>query len=239
MSTETIQFFTVPKAWGNLSMSPFCGKLHAWLALSGHDFKVRTANLQKAPNGKIPYIQHGGRTLGDSSKIIGYLAETLGDPLDGALSEDEWAMGHMLQRLCEESLYWHVVYLRWATDEGFAHVRAELARMVPAVLMPVVSRMARRKAVKQLYAQGTLRHDLDHICGMGMADLEALATLFGDGPFLFGETPTSYDACLYAFVSSALRMPYENPLTAHARTLTTLVDFVERMDARIGHDPAA
>jgi hypothetical protein len=41
-------------------------------------FTVRKANFQKAPKGKMPYIQHGPVMLGDTELIIRYICNTYG-----------------------------------------------------------------------------------------------------------------------------------------------------------------
>lgn len=237
--SDTLQFFTLPGAWGNLSASPFCGKLQTWMTLAGIDFKIRTANLPKAPNGKAPYIEFQGQTIGDSSKIIAHLQTTLGIDLDGHLTDAQRAMGHLVKRTCEEHLYWAVVYQRWFRDEGFAHTRKLLDGLAPAILLPIVRKVARGKAIKQVKGHGLGLHPEPRVCALAAEDLAALAAVLGDGPYLFGERPSSFDASLYAFTSSALRIAHPNGVTDAIKQHANLLAYIERMDAKLGHDPSA
>lgn len=229
-----ITLYQLPGGWGLSSASPFCVKLEAYLRLADIEYRSVVGDIRRSPKGKAPWIAHGERRIGDSGFIIEYCKQTFGDPLDGRLSPAEHAQGHLVRRTCEDSLYWALLYSRWGEDEGWAHVQGLFRGLLPAPLRPFVPPLIRRKVQKTMYAQGIGRHDRDEIYRLGAADLDALATTLGEGPFLFGDAPTSYDCTLYAFVESVLYTPNDTPLKAHAQRLRRLVDYVARMRARVG-----
>jgi glutathione S-transferase len=212
-------------------MSPFAAKTEAWLKIARIPYELKPADPRRAPNGKVPYIRHDGQILGDSSRIEAHLTEAFDVQLDVGLTDAQRAVGHLLQRTLEESLYWVIVYLRWAEDEGFAHMKVELAKLIPALVFPLAWRLARKKSLSQLKGQGTALLGREGAIARGVADLDACAELLGDGPFLFGDAPTSYDAMLFAFFVGTLRSPNPHPLQAHAQGLSNLCAFVERMEA--------
>ena len=61
----------LPSAWGLPSISPFCLKLDIYLRLTGISHTTVTDGTPfGAPKGKLPYIEHDGKKIGDSGFII-------------------------------------------------------------------------------------------------------------------------------------------------------------------------
>ncbi len=230
-----ITLYQFPPAFDRpYSLSPFCAKLEAYLRLANVEHTVAEANPQRAPKGKAPYIRHDGGVLGDSSLIIEWCKTRFGDPLDGALDDEQRATGHLIQRTVEEHLYFALVYSRWLDDPGWVHQKPAIASMVPAAVRWFLPGLLRRQVAKTLRAQGVARHQLDEIYAAGAADLEALARVLGDAPFLLGEAPTSYDCAAWGQVVGILTTRSDNALTRAVRSQPNLVAWVERMTERIG-----
>ncbi|MFT3926233.1 MAG: glutathione S-transferase family protein [Myxococcales bacterium] len=205
-----LTLFQLPRGLGAPNLSPFCSKLETYLRMAKIPYQIQVSDTRKAPKGKVPWIEHEGHTLGDSSLIIEYLKQRFGDPLDGALSPAQRALGRLVQRTLEEGTYWVGVYDRWAVDENFERIREPLfGAILGRPLIWVVPDLIRKRMLGVLYAQGTSRHTRDEVYAMARADFEALSQLLGDQPFLFGEQPTSYDAVLYAFTA-----PSRHPSTS-------------------------
>ena len=81
-----IKLYQFAPAFGLANASPFCMKLETYLRMAALPFEIPCAtlsHLQKAPMGKMPYIEDEGRTLADTTFIIDYLKARYGDPLDG------------------------------------------------------------------------------------------------------------------------------------------------------------
>jgi glutathione S-transferase len=112
-----IQF---PSHWNLPSASPFCIKLEAYLKLSKIPYQIKVINDPRgAPKGKLPFIKDGEKTIADTSLIIEYLNKTYGDKLDVNLTPEQKALAITIQRLCEDHLYWIIMYERWLTDGGW------------------------------------------------------------------------------------------------------------------------
>jgi glutathione S-transferase len=202
-----LTLFQLPRGLGTPNMSPFCTKLETYLRMAEIPYRIQVSDTRKAPKGKVPWIEHEGRELGDSSLIITYLKRRFGDPLDGTLSAEQYAQGRLLQRTLEEGTYWVGVYDRWAVNENFERIREPLfGSILGRPLIWVVPDLIRKRMLDALYAQGTSRHTREEVYAMGRADMEAISVLLGDRPYLFGERPSSFDAVLYAFTVFS-RMP--------------------------------
>jgi glutathione S-transferase len=167
-------------------------------------YEVRLGDTRKAPKGKVPWIEHEGRKLGDSSLIIEYLKQRFGDAVDQHLSAHDHAIGRLVQRTLEEGTYWVSLYDRWAVDANFERVRAAMfGKVLGRPLIWVVPDLVRKRVLSALYTQGTSRHSEEEVYAMGRRDFEAISVVLGDKPYLFGERPSSYDAIVYAFTVSA------------------------------------
>jgi glutathione S-transferase len=227
-----IHLYQGPPVWGTPNLSPFCIKLESYLRMTGVPYTVKPADLRKSPKGKIPYIEEDGRLLGDSQLIIEHLKRKHGDPLDAKLGAEEVAKGHLVRRLMEESLYWHIAHMRWATEEGFQAVRSVFERFLPPIVGKLAPLKIRRRILRALHAQGLGRHRAEEILEMGKADISAVAALLGDKPFLLGEAPTSFDASVYGFIVSIIAFPVDSPLRKYTLGQQNLVRYCERFQQR-------
>jgi glutathione S-transferase len=201
-----LTLFQLARGDGTPNISPFCTKLETYLRMAGIPYQIQVSDTRRAPKGKVPWIEHEGRRLGDSSLIIDYLKQRFGDPLDARLDARQRATGRLVQRTLEEGTYWVGLYDRWAVDENFERIRERLfGPILGRPLIWVVPDLIRKRMLSALYAQGTARHSADEVYAMGRADLAAVAELLGEQPFLLGEQPSSYDAVVYAFVVGLVR----------------------------------
>lgn len=228
-----IKLFQFPPALDLPNASPFCLKLETYLRMAGLPYEnVYTLDLRKAPKGKLPYIDDGGRVIADSGLVIDYLKQTYGDALDLGMTPQQAAAGLLLRRVLEEHLYWCVVYFRWAVDEGWQLTREAFFGGLGPPLGWIVPRVARHTIMRQLNMQGVGRHSEDEIVDLGAADLDAVAAMLGQSPYMLGDQPRSVDACAYAFLANLVMVPLEIPLKRHARRHENLVAYCERMRAR-------
>lgn len=217
-------------------MSPFCMKVETYLRMAGLPYECpRNADLMKSPKGKMPYIEdtgNGGKVVADSTFIIDYLKATYGDKLDAHLTVKQRALGVLIQRTFEESLYWPVVYSRWIDETGFAVLNDKVFSRLKFPMRHLMPLMARRNVRKELHGQGTGRHSRDEIYAIGCRDIGALSEMLDDQPYFLGTEPSSVDAIAYAFCASLLWAPFDMPIRAHAQSLPNLEAYCQRMKAR-------
>ncbi len=221
------------------SLSPFCTKVEVYLKVQHVPYRTTLGDPRKAPKGKMPFIVEGGERIADSSAIVDYLESKSNAPLDRGLDAPAQARAHVLKRTFEESLYWAMLWSRWGDDDGWTELRPHIDAIVPAALRWFLTGIIRKKVVASSFAQGIGRHSREEIYALGNADLTAIAGMLGDRPYLVDDQLRTIDVIGYAFLANILLWPKPSPLTEHARTLPTLVAYVERIGGRSKTAPSA
>lgn len=223
----------LPGAWGLPSISPFCLKLHVYLEIVDIPFRtVVDATPFRGPKGKLPWIDHEGKKVGDSGFIIEYLETRFGCDPNAGLSAAERAVSLSMRRLIEENLYWTMVYDRWMVEENWRSFRNIVLGGIPVPVRHVVARIARRGVRRQLEGHGIGLHSREEIHAIGRRDIGAIADLLGDKPFLLGERPTEIDAIAYGLLPNIMYVPIASPIKEEALGRANLVGYVERIKSR-------
>lgn len=220
-----------PAVYGISSLSPFCIKVEIYLKLCGLPYKIVTErNPGRGPKGKMPFIEDGDVRVGDSSLIISYLKEKYGDPLDKDLTPSQRSMGVAIQRLCEDHLYWVLLYARWGDADGFLATQKAFSPMFPIGTGAYILHIIRRRLVKQGRAHGLLRHSRAEIYQFGFDDLNAITHLLRDAAkFLFGKNPSTYDVVVYTFLLVILNEPTQTPLRSQAASSIEIHRYTQHM----------
>jgi len=220
------------RPWGAPNLSPFCAKLECYLRMAEIPYKPAAFGRTEAPKGKMPYVRLDGRLIGDSQLIIEELERRLAaegkHPLDEGLSARDAAIAQLVRRTLEEAFYFIAMYERWKTDGGYAIQRQEFKKFVPGFIIPFI----RRNLVQKLHHQGTGRHTYEEMTAIGKRDIDALAELLGDRPYLVGDKPRTVDATVFAFLDAGLSYPLDTPLKKHALSHANLVAYRKRIRER-------
>jgi len=225
-----ITVYQFQPALGIPNLSGFCLKLETYLRMAELPYQtVSTVDLQKAPKGKLPYIEDQGQIIGDSSFIIQYLKQTYGDRLDAHLSPSEQAIALAMQRLFEDHLYWIALYSRWCEPDNFALTKKAFFGGLPKLLQGFVAKGALKQIQRDLHGQGISRHSRAEIYQLGQEDLTAIANFLDTKPYFMGDRPTSLDATAYGMLANLLRVPYPSPLAEFASSLENLNQFCDRV----------
>lgn len=234
-----IRLHQFARAFGLPNPSPFCIKVETYLRLTDLPYEiVILGDPSKAPKGKGPFIEDEGRVIADSHFILRHLKAKHGDPLGKGLTAAERASHHAIQRMCDAHLYFTLVPIRWLDPANALKVREEVLGFLPALVRPLVMRIAQRKVHKMLRAQGTGRHSPDEINQLAGEDIDALATLLADKPYFGGETPREIDCVTWSFIVSLVDAPLPHPIRDAARRHSSLVAYSARMWARAFPDLA-
>lgn len=224
-----IEIHQFPPGWG-LNASPFCLKVEIYCRLAEIPYQTKDTLPFKGPRGKLPFIIDQSKSVPDSGNILPYLKTEYGDPLDGQLSAGQLAAGLMLRRVCEESLYFVIVFSRWIDEKYWPHTREAFFTMVPSVARHLVASAARRGIRKSLIGQGYGRYPVAEVYATGIADLTAIAWQLGHHNYAVGNQVTSFDATLYAFLFNIVRVPLETPLKLAASKEASIHEYLKRMD---------
>ncbi|HUS29004.1 MAG TPA: glutathione S-transferase family protein [Kofleriaceae bacterium] len=229
---EQLVLYQPPRAWGTPNISPFCAKLETYLRITDVPYKIGPFSRSKAPKGKVPFVDIGGTYIGDSQLIIEELEKRLAaegkTPLDAGIAPRDHAIARMVRRTIEEGYYFVGLYQRWSPDAGYELMKPAFKQFVPGLAIPLVRRMMRKK----LHEQGTGRHTYDEVMAIGAADLDALAELLGDRPFLLGDKPRTIDCTVFGFLEATLGFPLDGPLKKRGESHANLTAYRQRIRER-------
>ena len=228
-------------AFGLPDASPFVTKVETYLRLTAQKYDSISADVRKAPRSQLPVLDIDGKLVPDSTAILDTLEAAREEKLDAHLDGQQRAVGLAFKSMLEEHLYFGVLYMRWATDDGWAVFQPTLRDMlgnmgVPGFMRGLISKKARKQVIGRGRTQGMGRQTRDEVVATCKKILDALAEQLGDGPFFFGAKPTTYDATVYAFVAGVLCPAFDNELFKHASTKKNLVAYAGRMKQKYWAD---
>jgi glutathione S-transferase len=151
------------------------------------------------PLGKVPVLVHGTDVVADSSRIARHLDARYPEP--GLMPEDPtaWAYAALLEEWADEALYFIVGAFKWLNPANRAAAVANTVTEVAAgPLRPLVAwalaRNVRRRYAAWGYTAGTLGEFGDRM----RDNLDVLARLLGEKPYLLGRGPTLADVAVFA-----------------------------------------
>ena len=218
--------------FGLPSPSQFVSKAEVLLKMAGVPYRHVDADFSRAPKGKIPFIEEGGRLIGDTSFIRRHLEDVHGADFDKGLTPAEKAVARAFAVMADEHLYWAVVYDRWMDRDNFDRGPRRFFAKVPAPMRPVVTAMVRRGVKASLKGHGLGRHSRDEIHTLARSDIDAIADFLATKPFLMGAEPCGADASVWSAVAQVLCARFETPLRHHAAARPNLVAYRDRGMAR-------
>ncbi|TAA48065.1 glutathione S-transferase family protein [Corallincola spongiicola] len=228
-----IDLYQFPPSLGVPNASSLCLKLETFLKIAGLDYRNHYgADLRNAPKSKMPYVVMNGKVLGDSELIIEHLLANEAKQVDAWLTQEQKAIAKSFSRLCNEHLYWVLVYSRWQDDTGWAHIRQEFFKPLPGIIRPLVATVLRRKIKRDLWGQGLSRHSAKEIWQIADKDLQALSFYLADKPYMMGEQPCSVDASVFGVLANVCLSKPSTPLTQLSHNYPNLNQYCDRMMAR-------
>jgi glutathione S-transferase len=232
----------VLSAWGNVIIlhrfgpflgtpdsSPFVIKAMMLLRLAGLSFELVQGNPLKAPRKLLPYIEDDGVTVADSALIRMHIERKYGFDFDAALSREQKAIAWAVERMCEDHLYFAMLEARWLDRAAFRKGVAKMFGVVPLALRPFAKVALRRANAKRLQGHGLGRHTKSDIAMLAARDIDALAAIMGDKPYLMGNNPCGSDAFGFGIVTSILTPPLDSPLRVAMSKHANLVEYCNRM----------
>ncbi|MEZ4452666.1 MAG: glutathione S-transferase family protein [Nannocystaceae bacterium] len=234
---EPIVLWQMTPIWGIPNPSPFCVKVETWLRMAELPYVAKSLRgPPKSRSGKLPYIERpNGEVMSDSTLIVETLGRERGVDLDAGLDADQRAQALLIQRLLEEELYWLMVHERWVDPANAPRVMADYFAGMPWIFRTMLVPVIRRQVVAAARGQGVARLPEGLRERKARADVDALAHVLGDHPFVF-DRPSTVDATAYGFLAVALGSPLASPITDMIRGHQNLVDYHARMQATYWKD---
>ena len=177
-----IELHQFPKLGNMPNSSPFCMKLESYLIAQKVPYQnFYSADLRRSPTGKMPYIKKQNKLYSDSSFIIDLFEAESATPMQQSLTAVEKSQTLAYQRLCEEHLYWALVYSRWVDVTALNNWRSivQEGTKLPKLLFGMIFKVMTKNATKQVYEQGLGRLTQTQIYQKADEDLFALSTFLG------------------------------------------------------------
>jgi glutathione S-transferase len=224
-----IVLYTFGPYFGLPDGSPFVTKAMLLLKFAGLAYSEDRGGYFKSPKKKLPFIDDDGTIVADSTFIRFHIEKKYGFDFDAGLDAEQRAMAWAVSKMCEEHLYFAFLDVRWRDEANFNKGAAHFFDAVPQPARALVRAMVRRKTVKNLYNQGLGRHTAEEIARLASRDIDALATLLGDKPFLMGDRPCSADATAFPFVAGFLVPLFETRLRTAVEGHANLVAYAKRI----------
>ncbi len=215
--------------WGLPDISPYVMKTETQLRMAGIVYEKRAALPETGPKGQIPFIEDGGRLIGDSTFIRLHVEGEYGVDLDAGLSAVERAQALAVEMLCEHELVATLGYFRWLTPENFEKGPGHFFDGAPEEMRPQLKAGLLDEVRKAMRARGVARHSEEEVLSLGVRSLKALELLIGSKPYLMGDRPCGADAFVFAVLAGVMTPHFSSPLRDAAVRSGTLTAYVSRM----------
>jgi len=233
-----ITLYTFGPAFGLPDPSPFVTKAEVLLKMASLPYRMDTKGFGKAPKGKLPYIRDGEDIIADSTFIRLHLEKRYNIDFDKGLSPKERGLAWAVEKLCEDHLYWLLVYERWAEDANFKRGPAKFFDAAPAPVRPFVKWFIRRQVKRALHGQGSGRYSESERAILADRTFASLSAILGDQPYIMGEKPCGADATVFAFVLGALCPVFGAGMRTSAESHTNLKDYCARLNRQYYQEQA-
>lgn len=229
-----ITLYGFAPAFGLMDASPFVVKVDLYLRIAKLEFDVKygVSNLNKSPKGKLPFIQDGDQTIGDSAFILNHLQDKYSLSIDESLSKEQKATAYLLTRSLEENLYWCLVYSRWADDKTWPTCKDTFFDGIPFLVKDIAAGVVRKKTLKQLNSQGISRHTKGEVLSIAEQSLEALSNILGDSDYFFGDNISSFDVSAFSLLCQFILVDYSSDFNELAKKYSNLMSYCERIHAQ-------
>jgi glutathione S-transferase len=208
--------------------SAFCMKGEILLRMAGLDYKLDTTGFNKAPKGKLPYLDDNGTVVADSTLIRWHLEQHHKVDFDPGLSKSDQAAAWAFEKMAEDHLYWAMVWNRWVDDVNFNAGPRQFFDEAPAMLRPLIIAKVRHDVRRNLKGQGLGRHTPADIERMAIHGINAIADQLGEKAFLMGERPCGADASIFGTVASFLCPHFDGAILRAAQARPTLTAYRDR-----------
>lgn len=206
--------------------SPFCMKVRLVLAHKGVPFE-KVPVLAHLPElyrrgrvGKVPAIDIDGEFVEDSTDICHRLEQDHPSPPVIPADPRDRAACHLMEELCDESLYFFGLYYHWHEPDGRRRARAFFSRTLVGrvAFWPYLARIER-----QLTGHGLGRKPVERIRADLERNLDAFEVMLAGRDFLLGSGPYLCDFALVSQLAYLTLAPATQDVVAGRPNLARLM----------------
>jgi glutathione S-transferase len=132
-------------------------------------------------------------------------------------------MAWAVERMCEDHLYFAMLDMRWLDTANFKKgLGRHMFGPIPAPARPLVKCIG--------------RHTRQQIAELAIRDIDSLAVIIGNKPFLMGQRPCAADGFVFGIVTSILTPPLDSPIRAAIQKHANLVAYRDRVTSQYFSD---
>jgi glutathione S-transferase len=238
MTIELYKFFPT---WNVSDPSPPCIKVESFMRLHDIEYtapKFDPSYFKKSPTGRLPFIvTNDGEAISDSSLIIKHLSTTMNINPHNGLNEKDCARAHAFCSMLDETIYYLMVYSRWADPTGWKEVKEAFFAPVPSLLRNFIANTQRKKALDRLKKQGFGLNTPNQNSGIANDAFKALSDLLGKDTWFFNnDKPTLLDIICHAYVINLTNPPIETDLKSIASQYDNLVKHAKKFQDLVYSD---
>lgn len=215
--------------FGLPEISPYVTKTEVQLRMAGLAYEKVPSNPAQAPKGQLPFIDDGGRLIGDSTFIRMHLEREHGIDFDTGLSPLERATALAIELMVDRELAPAFTYFRWLVPANFEKGPANFFNGAPPEQRDAIKKDVLERVRASFLARGIARHTEEEITMLARRSLEALDLFIGDLPYLMGDKPCGADAFIFATLAGAMTPFFDTPVRDAAISYPRLVAYVSRM----------
>lgn len=214
------------------SSSPFCLKVIAALRYKNLDHQITIVDRPPSwiERGKLPAVKIDEIGIEDSTNILKKLEEI--SPHTTSLypeNPQELAETLLLEDWSDESLYWFLVYSRWAIDEHFAVFKEEVFKGLPAPLRKIIPLIIRQTTLKRLQAQGIAKLPHRERVKRFQEVCWCLEQRLQKHDYLINNSLTAADLAIYSQLQIIAKSQF-NDLFPVLKTCNLLMDWLTRVE---------
>ncbi|XP_025986876.1 metaxin-1 isoform X1 [Solenopsis invicta] len=236
-NAEMLQLDVWKGDWGLPSIDIECLQVLAYAKFSGVPLKVNlTSNPFRTPNGRLPLLRAGLRTLDTVKDILPYFrAKHISDC---TLSDKHLADVIAYDSLLKEKLYPAFQFIWWIDKKNLDElVRPWYCKALSFPFNFYYPGKFERQAHALMQSLYPLEDNINvienEVYSEAQKCLTLLSTRLGDREFFCGEQPSTLDAVIYSYLAPLLKAPLPNPvLQNHLKACTNLVKYVSRISQR-------
>ena len=229
---KMITLYTFGPAFGLPDMSPFVTKVEMLLKLAGLEYETDMTGFNKAPKGKLPYIDDDGEIVADSTFVRWHIENKYGIDFDRGLDTEQRAVAWAFEKMFEDHAYWTILHARWVVDDNFNRKTRGYLDRLPMPMRAILPHLARWRVKAQIKGHGMGRHSDAEIAKLGTRIVDASAAFLGHRSFMMRYEPSGLDATAFPFLLGALCPAFETPLRAATERHENVKAYIGRMAAR-------
>jgi glutathione S-transferase len=215
--------------FGLPEVSPYVTKTEVHLRMAGLAYEKHPSSPAQSPKGQLPFIEDGGKLIGDSTFIRMHIEREYGIDFDAGLSPLERATALAIELMVDRELSPAFVYFRWLVPANFEKGPAQFFNNAPPEQREAIKKDVLERVRASFLARGIGRHNEQEITLLAERSLDALDVFIGDKPYLMGDQPCGADAFIFSTLAGTMTPYFNSPVREAAIARPRLVAYVSRM----------